>query len=345
MSATPPGRPRVVLVAGRRVAEALDVSRLEAAGIAVERRFDLENSLDEAAVIAGLRDSVGVVAGGETYSRAVLEALPALRIVARMGVGYDRVDVDAATALGTLVAITPGTIEPAVAEWTVAHILAVRRRLLQAHQAVRDQRWTLPEVLSPSLIGATVGVVGLGRIGREVIARLAGFGCTLIAADPVADRAAWAERGVEVVELDELLRRSDVVTLHVPLHATTRNLIGAREIALMRPGAIIVNTSRGGLIDEDALLAALREGRLGGAGLDVFATEPATADNPLLGLDNVVTTGHVAYATRAAAIAAAQGAIDAVLSVLAGALPQGVLNPAAVETRPLSPLVAVSTPV
>ena len=343
MSDTPPGPPRVVLIAGRRVADAMDVARLEAAGIAVERRFDLENSLDETLVIDGLRDCFGVVAGGETYSRAVLESLPSLRIVARMGVGYDRVDIEAATALGTLVSITPGTIEPAVAEWTVAHILAVRRRLLQAHQAVRDQRWTLPDVLSPSLIGATVGIVGLGRIGREVITRLAGFGCTLIATDPLADAKEWAERGIEVVPLDDLLRRSDVVTLHIPLHETTRNLIGPREIALMRPGAIIVNTSRGGLIDEDALLAALHDGRLGGAGLDVFAEEPATADNPLLGFDNVLTTGHVAYATRAAALAAAQGAVDAVLSVATGKLPAGVLNPAAVKNRPLSPFAVYTS--
>jgi D-3-phosphoglycerate dehydrogenase / 2-oxoglutarate reductase len=334
--------PRVVLIAGRRVADVLDVSRLEAAGLTVERRFDLENSPDEARLVEALAGSSGVVAGGEQYSRAVLGALPSLRIVARMGVGHDRVDVPAATELGTLVSITPGTIEPAVAEWTIAHILAVRRRLLQADRAVRDQQWTLPDVLGPSLIGATVGIVGLGRIGREVVNRLAGFGCSLIATDPVADAAEWAARGVTVVPLDELLRQSDVVTLHIPLSEATRNLIGRREIALMRPTAIIVNTSRGGLIDEDALLTALREGRIAGAGLDVFATEPVTADHPLLGLDNVVMTGHVAYATHAAAQAAAQGAIDAVLSVALGRLPSGVLNPEAVKKRPLAPFAAVS---
>ena len=142
-----------------------------------------------------------MVAGGEAYSRAVLEALPKLRIVARMGVGYDRVDVKAASDLEVLVSITPGTIEPAVAEWTVAHMLAVRRRLFAVDRAVRDGRWTLPEVLSASLVGATIGLVGLGRIGREVANRLAGFGSKLIGTDPVADPTDWRQRGVELVDL------------------------------------------------------------------------------------------------------------------------------------------------
>jgi len=322
---------RIALVAGRAVDGALDVSGLTEAGFVVERKRDLENVLDEQGIIAGLRDCWGVVAGGEVYSRSVLQALPRLRVVARMGVGYDRVDVAAATDLGVLVSITPGTIEPAVAEWTVAHILAVRRRLFQADRAVRDGKWTLPQVLSPSLVGATVGLIGLGRIGREVVKRLGGFGCTLIGSDPIADPVEWRQRGVEVVDLGTLLERSDIVSLHVPLSEKTRGLIGAKELARMRPSAILINTSRGGLIDEDALATALREGRIAGAGLDAFAKEPLPASSPLLGLDTVVLTGHVAYATDVAARAAAQNAIDAVRKVALGEMPTGTLNPEVIE--------------
>jgi len=318
---------RVALVAGKAVDDEIDVSKLTKAGFAVERKHELENVLEERRVIAGLSGFWGVVAGGERYSRTVLKALPDLTIVARMGLGFDRVDIAAATELGVLVSITPGTIEPAVAEWTVAHILAVRRRLFLADRAVRDGRWTLPEVLSPSLAGATVGLIGLGRIGREVVKRVAGFGCVLIGTDPAANADQWRLSGVEIVPLSALLSRSDVVSLHLPLSDETRGMIGAGELAQMKPSAIIVNTSRGGLIDEDALAAALREGRIAGAGLDAFATEPLRADSPLLRLENVVLTGHVAYATRFAARAAAQGAVDAVVSLALGALPSGALNP------------------
>jgi D-3-phosphoglycerate dehydrogenase / 2-oxoglutarate reductase len=318
---------RVALVAGRSVDAALDVSGLVELGFAVERKYELENVLNEAQVVSGLSNAWGVVAGGEIYSRVVLKSLPKLRVIARMGLGYDRVDVAAASEVGVLVSITPGTLEPAVAEWTVTHILSVRRRLLMADRAVRAGSWKLPQVLSPSLVGATVGLIGLGRIGREVVKRLAGFGCAIIGSDPVADPAEWRDQGVEVVDLEALLEQSDVVSLHVPLSDTTRGMIGAKEIARMRRSAVLINTSRGGLIDEAALAAAIREGRLAGAGLDVFAEEPLAVSSPLCGLNNVVLTGHVAYATEVAARAAAQGAIDAVVKLARGEVPVGALNP------------------
>jgi D-3-phosphoglycerate dehydrogenase / 2-oxoglutarate reductase len=333
MALRPHDGERIALIAGRAVDGELDVSGLTEAGFIVERKRDLENVLDEQRIIIGLRGCWGVVAGGEVYSKAVLQALPMLRVVARMGVGYDRVDIAAATEFGVLVSITPGTIEPAVAEWTVAHILAVRRRLFLADRAVRDGKWTLPQVLSPSLVGATVGLIGLGRIGREVVKRLAGFGCRLIGSDPVADPVEWRQRGVEVVDLGKLLEQSDVVSLHVPLSDKTRGLIGAKELARMRPSAVLINTSRGGLVDEEALAAALRDGRIAGAGLDAFAKEPLPASSPLLGLDNVVLTGHVAYATDVAARAAAQNAIDAVVTVARGETPSGALNPEVIERK------------
>jgi phosphoglycerate dehydrogenase-like enzyme len=339
---TPTPRGRIALVAGRLVDADLDISGLEAAGFTVERKRDLENNRDQGRIIAGLSDCWGVVAGGEVYSRAVLERLPDLRIIARMGVGYDRVDVEAATERGVVVSITPGTIEPAVAEWTVAHILAVRRRLLQADRAVRSGQWILPDPLSPSLVGATVGLVGLGRIGREVVKRLGGFGCTLIGVDPLANTDEWRRLGVEIVDFGSLLERSDIVSLHLPLMESTRNLIGAKELARMRRSAILINTSRGGLVDEDALVAALRAGTIAGAGLDAFAEEPLPVSNALTALDNVVLTGHVAYATRTAARAAAQNAIDAVLALANGRIPAGALNPEAITLH--DPKAAATPP-
>jgi phosphoglycerate dehydrogenase-like enzyme len=320
-------RRKVALVAGGLVHDQIDLSALQSAGMAVTLQRDIQNSLDERLVIERLAGSWGVVAGGETYSRSVLAALPDLRVVARVGVGYDRVDVAAATELGKIVSITPNTIEPAVGEWTLAHMLAVRRRLLQADRAVRAGEWTLRNVLSLGLSGATIGLIGLGRIGREVVKRLAGFGSTVIASDPAADPVAWRRDGVEIVPRDILLARSDIVSLHIPLTPETRHIIGERELGLMRPAAIIINTSRGGLIDEAALFSALKAGRIAGAGLDTFETEPLPIDSPLLSLDNLLVTGHVAYATHEAAIRSAQGAVDAIVNVARGQAPPGILNP------------------
>jgi D-3-phosphoglycerate dehydrogenase/(S)-sulfolactate dehydrogenase len=323
----PADRRKVALIAGGLVEDQLDLSVLERAALAVTRQRDLQNTRDEAVLIERLAGTWGVVAGGETYSRPVLAALPELRVIARVGVGYDRVDVQAATEFGKVLSITPNTIEPAVAEWTLAQMLAVRRRLLQADRAVRNGRWTTADVLSPSLSGATVGLIGLGRVGREVAKRLVGFDCTVIGADPAANSAEWHKRGVETVPLDALIERSDVISLHVPLMPSTRHIIGAKELARMRPSAIVINTSRGGLIDEEALFAALQSGRLAGAGLDTFETEPLSTDSPLLSLDNVVVSGHVAYATLKAARASAQGAIDALAAFANGEVPACVVNP------------------
>ena len=316
----------VALVAGGLVDCQLDYSALQAAGLTIRRERDLQNSLDESRMIKGLTGAYAVVAGGETYSRRVLSELPGLRLVARVGVGYDRVDVAAASELGILVSITPNTIEPAVAEWTIALILAVRRRLLQTDRAVRSGQWTLPSVLSPGLVGATVGLIGLGRIGGEVVKRLAGFGCTIIATDPAADAGKWRKQQVEIVPLDALLAQSDVVSLHLSLTPATRHIVGSRELGLMRSSAVLINTSRGGLIDEEALLAALSAGRVTGAGLDTFETEPLPPGSPLLALDNVVVSGHVAYATYEAARTSAQGAVDAVAAFARGETPVGALN-------------------
>lgn len=251
------------------------------------------------AAVAGEADVLLVATTPVTAE--VIAAAPRLKLIQHQGVGYDNVDVEAAARAGVPVALTPeGTTTP-VAEHVFLLILALYRNLLVAANALREGRW-LQWALRPrsfNLMGKTLGIVGLGRIGREVARRGRAFGCHLLYTD-VARPPAEVEAELEVTyaPLDELLARSDIVTLHVPLNDATRGLIGARELALMKPSAILINTARGDLVDEEALYRALTTGQIAGAGLDVFAQEPPPKDHPLLRLENVVATPHIAAGTR-----------------------------------------------
>jgi phosphoglycerate dehydrogenase-like enzyme len=210
-----------------------------------------------------------------------------------------------------------------VADHTLALILAALRRVVESDASVRRGEWRRgSELPAWDLHGATVGIVGLGAIGRAVARRLLGFDCTLLAYD-IEDHPV---DHVERVSLAELLRRSEIVTVHVPLVESTRGLIGARELALTRPGAIVVNTSRGGVVEEEALVAALRSGRIRAAALDVFAHEPP-AGSPLLDLSNVVLTAHLAGMSEASITRMLRLAAQAVVTVLEGGQPAGVVNP------------------
>ncbi|MGQ9567576.1 MAG: 2-hydroxyacid dehydrogenase [Anaerolineae bacterium] len=231
----------------------------------------------------------------------VLARAPRLRLIQHQGVGYDNVDVAAAARRGVPVALTPeGTTIP-VAEHVFLLILSLYRNLLTAAMALRDGRW-LQWSLRPhsfNLMGKRLGIVGLGRIGREVARRGRAFGCEVLYTDLVrAPAEVEAELGATYVSLGDLLAQVEILTLHVPLTEATRGLIGARELARMRPSAILINTARGGLVDEEALYHALVTGQIAGAGLDVFAQEPPPPDHPLLRLENVVATPHIAAGTR-----------------------------------------------
>ena len=231
----------------------------------------------------------------------VLAAAPRLRLIQHQGVGYDNVDVAAAARAGVPVALTPeGTTIP-VAEHVFLLILSLYRNLLPAATALREGRWLQWSLRSRSfnLVGKRLGIVGLGRIGREVARRGRAFGCQIIYTDLArAPAEVEAELEATYASLDDLLAQADIVTLHVPLTEATRGLIGARELARMRPSAILINTARGGLVDEEALYRALVAGQIAGAGLDVFAQEPPPPDHPLLRLENVVATPHIAAGTR-----------------------------------------------
>ena len=274
-------------------------------------------------VVAVMADAVAGIVSTDPFDDQVFAACPRLRVLARTGVGLDSIDLEAATAAGVVVTTTPGVNNEVVADHTLALILATVRRVVESDASVRRGEWRRGSDLPVwDLHGATVGIVGLGAVGQAVARRLLGFDCTVLAYD-VADRR--VDR-VERVSLAELLTRSEIVTVHVPLLKSTQGLIGVRELAVIRPDAIIVSTSRGGIVDEEALIEALRSGRIRAAALDVFAHEPP-AGSPLLGLPNVVLTAHLAGLSEASITRMLRIAAQAVVSVLEGGEPAGVVNP------------------
>jgi len=267
----------------------------------------------------------GMVAGMEPLDRQVLES-SRLRAIARVGVGYDAIDVPAATRLGIAVTITPGTNHVSVAEHTLALVLGVTRGFPKRDQDVRSGRWG--RKLLPRLAGKTLGLLGLGRIGKAVVPRAQGLELNVIAHDPHGDAAFAAQNGVRLCSLDELLASADIVSLHLPCTAETTHLINRSSLAKMRPGAILINTARGGLVDEDALADALAGGHLGGAGLDAFAVEPLSATSRLLGFDNVLLSPHTAGVDQESIVAMSVLAAECLAGLYNGKVPDGCLvNP------------------
>jgi phosphoglycerate dehydrogenase-like enzyme len=301
---------------------------LRAAGFEIRHEPRVgERTADE--VLAFMVDATAGVVSTDPFDRDVFAGCPRLRVLARVGVGVDTIDLDAATEAGVAVTTTPGINTNTVADHTLALILSCVRRVVENDASVRRGEWDRGgRLIGTELAGSTVGIVGLGAIGRAVARRVAGFDARILGYD-VADLEA---PGVERVGLDDLLGRSDVVTLHVPLGPATSMLIGARELELMRPGSILVNAARGGIVDERALAGALRSGRLGGAGLDVFEREPPGRE--LLELDRVVVSPHVAGIGVVAQQEMLELAVASVLAVLDGGRPAGLVNPAARESQP-----------
>jgi D-3-phosphoglycerate dehydrogenase / 2-oxoglutarate reductase len=262
-----------------------------------------------------IADADAVIAGTERYDAALLARAPRLRLIARTGVGLDGVDLEAARARGVIVSWTPEAPADSAAELTVGLLLAVARHIGAADRLVRAGGWE--RKVGILLRGRAVGIVGLGRIGSRVARLLRPFGCRLLAADVDPDVAARADAlGVTMVSLDQLLASCDAVTLHVPLGPSTRGLIDGAALARLRRGAIIINTSRGEVVDEAALLAALDRGHVGGAGLDVFAEEPYAG--PLAGRDDVVITCHMGSCSDEGRRAMELGAARAVAAWLRG---------------------------
>lgn len=286
--------------------------------------------MTEEELLATVSGIPAVMAGSEPYTRRVFEANSGLRVVARAGVGYDAVDVEAATQHGVVVTITPGANQEAVAEHTFLLMLACAKNLLGQDGPIREGKW--PRYANLPLRGQTLGLVGLGRIGKAVAVRALAFRMQVIAYDPIPDHAFAEQYGVNLVSLEELLRESDFVSLHLPMSVQARQLINADTLKLMKPTTYLINTARGGLIDEDALFVALSEKRLAGAGLDVFVDEPPGADNPLCRLSNVVMTAHTAGVDRQSRDEMAYLAAQAIVRLSRGEWPSElIVNP---EVKP-----------
>ena len=261
---------------------------------------------------------------------AVARADLRLKLVSRHGVGYDSVDIAAMTRAGVLVANTPNAVPRPVATIALTFILALAHRLMVKDRITREGRW--PERLEHmgiGLTGRTLGVVGAGRIGKELLRMAKVFDLKLVAADPYAETLELAYIGARHVALDELMRESDFVVVACLLNEETRGLIGARELGLMKPSAFFINVARGPIVEEEALYEALAARRIAGAGLDVFEQEPTPADNPILRLDNVIVSPHALCWTDELFGNIARTAIGAIVAVHAGRRPEFVVNPGA----------------
>jgi D-3-phosphoglycerate dehydrogenase len=286
----------------------------------------------EAALIDALQGMAASIASVEPYSAAVLAETPDLRVISRSGVGYDAIDVAEATRRGIFVCTTPGANHHSVADLAIALILMCVRKIEAAADAVRAGNWMPPRV-GVELRATTVGIVGTGLIGREVIKRLSGFEPRMLAYDVVESPEMVDRFGVEYVSFDELLRQSDVITLHAPLLPETRGLIDAAALARMKPSAYVVNTARGPLIDEVAIANALHAGQIAGAALDVFEREPLPASSPLRQAPNLILTPHIAGVTQQSRTAMVAMAVQNVARVLRGEAPLSCVNPEVLKTR------------
>jgi D-3-phosphoglycerate dehydrogenase len=298
------------------------VERLREADHAVETAYDAEGEALHAAVADA---NALVVRSGTDVTAELLDAAPDLAIVGRAGIGVDNIDIDAATEQGVIVANAPEGNVRAAAEHTVAMTFAAARSIPQAHARLKTGEWAKGDYLGTELNGATLGIVGFGRVGQEVAKKLDGLGMDLVAYDPYISEERAANLGAELVGLDDCLARADVLTMHTPLTPETENLIGEAELDRLGEG-YLVNCARGGVVDERALAAAVDDGTLAGAAIDVFADEPLDADSPLLRVDDVVVTPHLGASTHAAQENVATDIADQILSAFAGEPVMNALN-------------------
>jgi D-3-phosphoglycerate dehydrogenase len=285
----------------------------------------VKHQMSEGELLEHLDGVSAALAGSEPYTRRVLEAHPQLRVIARAGVGFDAIDLQAATDHGVAVTITPNTNQDAVAEHTFTHILALAKHLIPQHQGTVQGRW--PRRVNLPLRGRTLGIAGLGRIGKAVAIRGACFGMRLLAYEPFPDQAFADKYGLRFVTWDELLAQSDYLSLHLPATKESRHLIDRHSLAKMKSTAFLINTARGALINEPDLVEALRTKKIAGAGIDVFEQEPP-GDHPLFLLDNVVVTPHAAGVDLQSRDDMAYSAAQAIVSLSRGEWPaEKVVNP------------------
>ena len=284
-------------------------------------------------------DAVTAPTSVTPYTRRVFENLPRCRILASVGIGYESIDLEAATKHGIVVTTVPDYCWEDVSDHALALMLALGRKLFQVHNAVRQGGWgTAPQVrrgILPPMFrfkGQTLGIIGFGSIGRTLALKVRSLGWPVVAYDPFVSREVMLMFGVRKVELEELLRQSDFVSVHVALTPENRHLLGRQQFRMMKPTAYLINTARGPLIDEAALIEALREKVIAGAGLDVMDIEPPQKDNPLLGMDNVILSGHTAQYSDESELELWRKPLEEIASVMQGKWPRYVVNP---QVRPV----------
>ena len=288
------------------------------------RHVPRERSAPLSEALKALDGCAAVIAGGERYDAALFDAAPYLRHVARFGVGYDAVDVTAATARGVVVTNGAGSNAQAVADLTFGLMFAVARNIPLHDRTIKSGTWQ--SRMGADVWQQTLGIVGLGRIGQAVARRARGFEMKLLACEPAPNAAAVKELAVDLLPIERVFAESDFVTIHVPSSKDTEKLVDARLLGLMKPTAFLINAARGAIVDEDALYAALSENRIAGAGLDVRLAEPPT-DTRFNTLDNVVMTPHTGAGTPVARLRSGQSAAESVVAVLKGQRPDGFINP------------------
>lgn len=306
-----------VLITGPNLAPAA-VQRLEAAGLQAVYvpPYTKGDGLIDAVRGAG---PVGIVSRMGRIDAPVFDAAPGLRVISKHGVGVDNIDVEQASARGVPVLIAAGANAVSVAEHGMALLLAVVKNLVALDRGLRAGRWEKPGFKGRELAGSSLGLVAFGAIARQMAIYAKAFGMDVLAHDPFCAPETFSETGVTpVASLDDLVSRCDVVSLHAPLTPQTRNMIETRRLSLMKPGAILINTARGGLVEEAALVAALAQGRLAGAGLDTFAQEPPAADHPFWSEPRLVMTPHIGGVTDAANVRVGVEAVQGIIDVLAG---------------------------
>ena len=316
-----------VLVEARpfSVLDSAPMEKLKASGIHVD---DLRGSgIKDKNFIKALRQADALLCGNDLQvDDDLLDRAPKVKAIAKLGVGLDTVDVEAASRRGVVVFHTPGANNQAVADHTFALILSLARKIRYCDQSLREKRWEHTKIIGVEIWRKTIGIIGLGAIGRCVALRAKGFQMKIVACDPYWPAEFAAEQKIEKLSLDELLKVSDIVTIHAPLTPENKELINAKTLGLMKPAAILINAARGGIVSETDLHQALKAGQIAGAGLDVFEQEPPD-DSPLLELENVVLTPHTAAFTHEAMNTMSMGVVDQLIDYYHGKKPVHLVNP------------------
>jgi D-3-phosphoglycerate dehydrogenase len=322
---------RKVLVTDEISEEGINILRKES-------QVDVRVGLKPEQIIDVIGDYDALIVRSQTRVTAdIIEAGRNLQVIARAGVGIDNVDVEAATRCGVVVVNAPTGNTVSAAEHTIALLLALARNIPQANSVLKSGVWKRNEFMGTELRGKTLGIIGLGNVGSEVAKRAQGFEMRLLGIDPLVSLEYAKKLGVALVEMEQLLKESDFITLHIPLTAQTRNIIGAKELTLVKPTVRIINCARGGLIDENALVKAIREKRVSGAAIDVFEKEPCT-QNILFDEDNIIVTPHLGASTTEAQVLAARDVAEQIIDVFKGQPARSAINVPYIPSETLAAL-------